>query len=83
MRVGRAKVDREGRITVPKAVRESLGLRAGDHVELVEHEDGVRIRRAIPESAFDAWRGYLTHLAGRDPDEIIDEMRGPRLDTGS
>jgi hypothetical protein len=23
------------------------------------------------------YRGHLDHLAGRDPDELVDEMRGP------
>jgi hypothetical protein len=29
-----------------------------------------------PDNPFARWRGYLIHLAGRDIDQIVEEMRG-------
>lgn len=36
-----AKLTSKGQITIPKAVRERLGLRTGDRVEFVEEAPGV------------------------------------------
>ena len=75
-----AKVTSKGQITIPKDVRERLGLRPGDQIAFTEDEDGWRIRKEVVESPFEKWRGYLTHLKGRDVDELVEEMRGPPLD---
>ena len=42
----RNKVSKDWRITIPKAVRERLGLKPGDSVEFEFVEGGVVIRRA-------------------------------------
>jgi antitoxin PrlF len=36
-----AKVTSKGQITVPKAVREALGVYAGDSLSFVVHDDGT------------------------------------------
>ena len=36
-----AKMTSKGQITVPKAVRETLALRAGDRMSFVIHDDGT------------------------------------------
>lgn len=72
----RAKVTSKGQITIPKAVRDRLGLTPGDEVEFVEDDGAVRMRKEVRESPFAPYRGYLKHLAGRDPDDIVEEMRG-------
>ncbi len=73
----KAKVTSKGQITIPKEVRERLGLRPGDEVEFVESDGGIGIRKEVAESPFRRYRGYLEKLRGCDPDELIDEMRGP------
>ncbi|MCY4615555.1 MAG: AbrB/MazE/SpoVT family DNA-binding domain-containing protein [Chloroflexi bacterium] len=75
-----AKITSKGQITIPKDVRERLGLRPGDRLAFTEDEDGWHIRKQIDESPFEKWRGFLTHLEGRDVDELIEEMRGPPLE---
>jgi AbrB family looped-hinge helix DNA binding protein len=41
-------VTRKGQITVPVAIRRSLGLKEGDKVSLtLEHDNGVRLTRAV------------------------------------
>lgn len=72
----RSRLTSKGQITIPLAVRERLGLRAGDQVEFVEDDVGVRVQKCITESPFERWRGYLENLAGQDPDTLVEEMRG-------
>ncbi len=71
-RVNHARVTSKGQVTIPKPVRDRLGLKAGDEVAFVEDEDGAHVRRYVPESPFAAWRGYLKDLKGKDVDRLID-----------
>lgn len=45
-----ARVFSRGRITIPKELRERLGLRPGDEVDFTESGDGYRISRKTPDS---------------------------------
>jgi antitoxin PrlF len=71
-----AKMTSKGQITVPKNVRERLGLRQGDEVEFVEEPQGYRVRKRLAKSPLAKYRGYLKHLDGRRSDDVVDEMRG-------
>ena len=74
--MARARLTSKGQITIPKAVRERLGLQPGDEIEFVEDEETYRVRKRTPASPLERYRGYLKHLAGRDPDEVVEQMRG-------
>jgi antitoxin PrlF len=66
-----------GQITIPKQVREELGLRSGDEVEFVaDANGGYRLRKVLRTNPFSRYRGHLTGLAGRRPDELVDDLRG-------
>ena len=41
----RTTVDKAGRVVIPAAVRERLGLTAGVELEIAEDETGVRLER--------------------------------------
>lgn len=79
-----AKVTSNGRITIPKDVRDQLRLRPGDEITFTEGAGGWYIhkehRPQVGDSPFSAWRGYLKHLKGRRSDDLVEEMRGPPLD---
>ena len=70
------KLTSKGQVTIPKAVREHLGLRPGDEIEFVEQDGSFRVEKRLPVSPFEKYRGYLKHLTGRDPDELVEQMRG-------
>jgi AbrB family looped-hinge helix DNA binding protein len=74
-----SRLTSKGQITVPKRVRERLGLRAGDELEFVEDGDTIQVRKRPTESRFAPYVGYLKELAGQDVDAVIEALRGPAL----
>jgi AbrB family looped-hinge helix DNA binding protein len=66
----------KGQITLPKPIRESLGLQPGDRIEFAAAEGGFLLRRQVNRGAIDKWRGFLTHLKGKRSDDIVGSMRG-------
>ena len=65
-----AKITSKGQITLPRAVRERLGLKPGDEVQFVEDESGVHVKRPPKKNRLDKWVGYL---AGTNPFDMTDE----------
>ena len=72
----KTKVTTKGQVTIPKDVRERLGLWPGDEIEFVEDRSGFRVQKRVPVSRFKKYRGYLKGLAGRDPNDLVEQMRG-------
>ena len=65
----------KGQVTIPKAVRDQMGLRGGDKVRFVEKDGKFVLEKDVEESPFDKWVGYLGKRE-QTPDEIVEEMRG-------
>ena len=75
-------VTSKGQITIPKQVRDALGLMPGSQVEFTVEPEGVMLRRRIPPEVFDRWRGYLRGKLPFDSvDEMMEALRGERLPT--
>ncbi|KQQ85956.1 AbrB/MazE/SpoVT family DNA-binding domain-containing protein [Aureimonas sp. Leaf324] len=84
------RVTEKGQVTIPKPIRDKLGIGPGsevefvdrgDHVELVREElpSDPKLRREEIRRRLDALRGTIdTH--GMDGKEFIDWLRGPRDD---
>ena len=60
-----AKLTSKGQVTIPKAVRDSLGLHAGDKVEFVITESREALLRPITKKVDEVF-GRL-HKTGRKP----------------
>ena len=58
-------------MTLPKEVRQALGVDAGGQIEFEIRPDEVVLKRRIPREAFEVWRGYLV---GKTPWNSTDEM---------
>jgi antitoxin PrlF len=71
-----SRMTAKGQITIPKALRERLGLLPGDEVEFVEVEGGLRVQKRVVVSPFTRYQGYLRHLKGQDSDALVEVMRG-------
>lgn len=70
----RTTIDSAGRIVVPKAVRDAMGLRAGREIDVVYTDGRIEIELAPAEVQLDTGVG-LPRLVPRDelPD-LTDEM---------
>lgn len=84
------RVTEKGQVTIPKLIRDKLGIGPGSEVEFVERDDGVHfVRSDLPmdpterrrelERHLDAMRGTIDTM-GMDGKAFVDWLRGPRDD---
>jgi AbrB family looped-hinge helix DNA binding protein len=72
-----ATVTRKGQVTLPKRVRDALGLQPGAQVDFEIRGDTVILRRRVPVEVFERWRGVLREaVGGKGTDELLRELRG-------
>lgn len=70
------RVTTKGQVTIPKEVREAMGIRPGDEVVFEETTDGYVIRKKIDDDRFERWRGVAD--AGETVADRMRELRGDR-----
>jgi AbrB family looped-hinge helix DNA binding protein len=75
----------KGQVTIPKPIRDRLGLKPGGQVDFVVEPDGrVVLQRAAepaaPEDRFRAVMGCATAMEGMTTDELMLLLRGPYED---
>ena len=71
------KLTQKGQVTIPKAIRQALGVAPRDEVEFrVTQDRQVIVARASTPSPFAKYVGYLAHKTGQNPDQIVSELRG-------
>jgi len=75
--MAKSRMTTKGQVTIPKEVRERLGLRPGDELEFAEVDGIYWLNKRVPDSPLKKYRNYLKDLVGRDVDEVVEEMRGP------
>jgi AbrB family looped-hinge helix DNA binding protein len=71
-----AKVTSKGQITIPKEIREKLGISPGERIGFVEKRGLFFIKKPLKKSPFDKWMGKLENLKGSKTDKIIEDLRG-------
>jgi len=64
-----------GQMVIPKQLREHLGLRGGQLLEIREDHGHLIVTKSPEEDGLDAVYGILN--TGMTTDEMIEEMRGP------
>lgn len=67
-------ISEKGQITIPKAVRDRLGLRAGQVLEVKEERGRIVLTKRVAEDGFASVVGVLK--SGKSTDEMIEELRG-------
>jgi antitoxin PrlF len=75
--MNRAVVSEKGQITIPKALRESLGIRTGTELQFEEKDGALVAIPVVPTDPIDA----LVGLGDRqDVDQVLASARGPAYD---
>jgi AbrB family looped-hinge helix DNA binding protein len=72
----KAKVAERGQVTIPKALRDQMGIRAGTVLEFSEEQGRLIAVKEEPLDAIDRFYGKLG--LGRRTKEVIQELRGSR-----
>ncbi len=70
-----AKVTSKGQLTIPKKVRDKLGIKTGDALRFEEKEGVFCITKSLKKSPFDRWVGKLKP-SQKSTDALIDRLRG-------
>lgn len=87
------RVTEKGQVTIPKPIRDKLGIGPGSEVRFVDRGDVVELvpgdaaeerkrRRSEIRRGLEAMRGTLD-LGGLTTDEFMEQIRGPRDDLDS
>ena len=75
------KIDKAGRIVVPKPLRERLGFRANTQLEALEQPEGVLLKRMEQRPAMAKIDGLWVAEPGLSWERILDEVREERTDS--
>ncbi|MGB2711818.1 MAG: AbrB/MazE/SpoVT family DNA-binding domain-containing protein [Conexibacter sp.] len=71
----KAKVSEKGQVTIPKPLRDQLGLRVGDELDFEVEQGHLVVTKVAEQDPYDRLYGSLKLPVSVD--EAIDEMRGP------
>jgi AbrB family looped-hinge helix DNA binding protein len=81
------RIDKAGRIVLPKPVRERLHLREGSELELEECSGGLTLRPLEQRPSMVQEKGIWVHLGkaprGFDWDSVVDTVREERTKDAS
>jgi AbrB family looped-hinge helix DNA binding protein len=69
-----SRISEKGQITVPKPLRERLGIRAGDRIEFTEEHGGFLAKKTTDRDPVEAVYGILG--LGESTDEVLRALRG-------
>ncbi len=79
------KIDKAGRIIVPKRLRDRFGFQPDADLRATEHPDGVLITRAQQSAPLVKIDGLWVHQGAAAPganwDRVLDDAREERLQT--
>lgn len=65
----------KGQATVPKAIREALGLRPGSRIKFTIRDGQCVLEKEVHDDPLSEWVGFLKRPGGSDA--TVAEMRGP------
>ena len=71
----KAVVSEKGQVTIPKACRDRLGLRAGSVLDFEARDGALVAVKRQPEDVIRKWRGRVRLPGGLDVDEYLERVR--------
>ncbi len=79
------KIDKSGRIVVPKALRERLGFKPDSELEAIEQPDGVLLKRVEERPSMIKVDGLWVHQGnpqqGANWERVLEEVREERIES--
>jgi len=79
------RIDKSGRIVVPKPLRERLGLKPGTELEALDQSGGVFLRAVEQRPAMVKIDGLWVHQGVAQPganwDRVLQEVREERIES--
>lgn len=67
------KVINKGQVTIPKKIREVIGIKPGSGVEFKIHDGKCIVNKVIEKNPFQKWVGYLK--INKTTDQIMKDTR--------
>ena len=71
----KSRVGERGQVTIPKTMRDRLGIRSGQEIEFEEHEDFLVMRKVVDSDSLEGLRGLVSWRGSVD--RYLVESRGP------
>ena len=79
------RIDKAGRIVVPKPLRERLGFKPDTELEAVEQPEGVLLKRVEQRPSMVMVDGLWVHQGTAEPgarwERILDDVREERMES--
>jgi antitoxin PrlF len=73
--MGEAKITSKWQVTIPKEIRDKMGLRKGERILFDEKDGIVFLKKVHKTGAFEKWAGFLKEDERKSPDAIIEKLR--------
>ncbi len=71
------RVTQKGQVTIPRQIRSILSIHTGDEVVFEMEKNRVVLKRKTAiDRNFEKYVGFLSHLKGKNPEDIIEQLRG-------
>jgi len=79
------RIDKAGRIVVPKPLRERLGFRPDTELEAIEQPEGVLLKRVEQRPSMVKVDGLWVHQGSAEPganwERILEDVREERIES--
>ena len=79
------KIDKAGRIVVPKPLRERLGFKPNTELEAIEQPEGVLLKRVEQRPSMVKVDGLWVHQGSAEPgadwERILEDVREERIES--
>lgn len=70
------RVTRKYQVSIPKRIRERIGIKAGDEVGFEIRNHVAILKKKADKTVFDKYVGSARRTKRKDTDQIIEELRG-------
>ena len=71
------RVTQKGQVTIPRQIRAMLSINTGDEVVFEMEKNQVVLKKKMAaDRKFEKYIEFLSHLRGKKPEDVIEQLRG-------